>query len=309
MFFATSGLTIHQISEPRCYSRLGSYGAPSLIQNSHSSKTVVQRKHKGPKKWIFIGCIIEQARNFDRMHDWLHDYHKKGCLTSSVPMVTMNNTFRVDPRNVENILKTNFSNYPKDLFMLLTLDSICRVGFGVDIGSLSPSLPAIPFAIAFDEANRLIVRRYIDLFWKLKRTLNIGGEAKLKKCIHVVESFIYKVIETGRAEMSATFTLDQQHHTGVDIFSRFMSITDGDQTCTDERLLDVVINFISPLVSARRVLELAQTYQSLRRMHYLHTQPLKLCASTLQCLWRPKWPQPTICSLSEPELRREISIV
>lgn len=79
----------------------------------HSSKTVVQRKHKGPKKWILIGCTIEQARNFGRMHDWLHDYHKKGCLTFSVPMITMNNTFTVDPRNVEHILKTNFSNYPK----------------------------------------------------------------------------------------------------------------------------------------------------------------------------------------------------
>lgn len=93
--------------------------------------------------------------------------------------------------------------------MRLTLDSICKVGFGVDIGSLSPSLPAIPFANAFDEANRLIVRRYIDPFWKLKRTLTIGGEAKLKKCINVVDTFIYKVIETRRAEMSAASTLDQ----------------------------------------------------------------------------------------------------
>ncbi|BBN14226.1 hypothetical protein MPTK1_6g09890 [Marchantia polymorpha subsp. ruderalis] len=79
----------------------------------HSSKTFVQQKHKRPKKWIFIGYIIEQARNFDRMHDWLHDYHKKGCLTFSVPMITMNNTFTVDLRNVEHILKTAFSNYSK----------------------------------------------------------------------------------------------------------------------------------------------------------------------------------------------------
>lgn len=36
----------------------------------------------------------------------------------------------------------------------------------------------------------------------------------------------------------------QHQHAGVDILSRFMSITDGDQTYTDERLRDVVINFI-----------------------------------------------------------------
>lgn len=36
----------------------------------------------------------------------------------------------------------------------------------------------------------------------------------------------------------------QQQHTGVDILSRFMSITDENQTYTDERLRDVVINFL-----------------------------------------------------------------
>lgn len=93
--------------------------------------------------------------------------------------------------------------------MRLTLDSICKIGFGVDIGSLSPLLPAIPFARAFDEANRLIIRRYIDFTWKLKRYLNVGAEAQLRQCVQVVDSFIYKVIETRRAEMDAARALDQ----------------------------------------------------------------------------------------------------
>ncbi|BFI20525.1 protein MpCYP704-like18 [Marchantia polymorpha subsp. ruderalis] len=73
------------------------------VQNSRAAK------HKSPKKWISIGCIIEQARNVDRMHD----YHKKGCLTFSVPMISINNTFTAYPRNIEYTLKTNFCNYPK----------------------------------------------------------------------------------------------------------------------------------------------------------------------------------------------------
>jgi hypothetical protein len=46
------------------------------------------------------------------MHDWLLNYFKD-LLTYSVPMVNFNNTFTVDPANVEWILKTNFNNYPK----------------------------------------------------------------------------------------------------------------------------------------------------------------------------------------------------
>jgi hypothetical protein len=71
-----------------------------------------QRHYKGPKSWPLLGCLLEQAAHFDDMHDWLLDYFKD-LLTYSVPMVNFNNTFTVDPANVEWILKTNFNNYPK----------------------------------------------------------------------------------------------------------------------------------------------------------------------------------------------------
>ncbi len=97
----------------------------------------------------------------------------------------------------------------QDLFMRLTLDSICKIGFGVEIGCLSPSLPEVPFAKAFDECNRLVIRRYIDIFWKIKRALNIGTEAQLRKNIQVMDSFLYKVIETRRADEDAAKALHQ----------------------------------------------------------------------------------------------------
>ncbi len=71
-----------------------------------------QRHYKGPKSWPLLGCLLEQAAHFDDMHDWLLNYFKD-LLTYSVPMVNFNNTFTVDPANVEWILKTNFNNYPK----------------------------------------------------------------------------------------------------------------------------------------------------------------------------------------------------
>ncbi|KAJ7528430.1 hypothetical protein O6H91_15G003300 [Diphasiastrum complanatum] len=272
-----------------------------------------QRHSKGPKTWPILGCIPEQAKNFDKLHDWLLHYFR-ATSTYSVPMVTINNTFTVDPANVEHILKTNFSNYPKgakirerfepvlgngifnvdgdlwwhqrkvailefsssklrdysihafrdqalklvevlwkfakrgetvdlqDLFMRLTLDSICKVGFGVDVGCLSPLLPKVPFATAFDEANELVIKRYIDVFWKLKRALNVGSEARLRQCVQVIDSFLYKVIETRKVELNCANAIDHGE-VKADLLSRFMS-KDGEEVYSDKMLRDIVINFI-----------------------------------------------------------------
>ncbi|KAH7387630.1 hypothetical protein KP509_16G033600 [Ceratopteris richardii] len=130
----------------------------------------------------------------------------------------------------------------QDLFMRLTLDSICEVGFGVDPETLSNDLPAVPFANAFDEANRLIIRRYVDILWKVKRALNLGSEARLRRCVQVVNEFIYGVIVERRAEFKET----KFHHTErADLLSRFMSVPNQDgQPYSNRDLRDVIINFI-----------------------------------------------------------------
>ena len=101
--------------------------------------------------------------------------------------------------------------------MRLTLDTICKIGFGVDLGSLSPELPELPFAKAFDDSNKLIIRRYVDYTWKIKRFLNVGAEAKLRECVECVNTFIYGVINTRRAEIKTS---------GEDIGARVEEVTD-----------------------------------------------------------------------------------
>ncbi|CAM6012359.1 unnamed protein product [Sphagnum balticum] len=133
----------------------------------------------------------------------------------------------------------------QDLFMRLTLDTICKIGFGVNVGSLSPLLQEVPFAKAFDECSRLIIRRYIDTFWKVKRALNIGAEAQLRKKILVLDSFLYNIIETRHADMDAAKALGQSEVRN-DLLSRFMM---KDVACDGEvgdkkTLRDVCINFI-----------------------------------------------------------------
>lgn len=89
----------------------------------------------------------------------------------------------------------------QDLFMRMTLDSICKVGFGVEIGTLSPNLPDNSFAQAFDAANMIVTLRFIDPLWKMKRFLHIGSEALLAQSIKVVDEFTYRMIRKRKEEI------------------------------------------------------------------------------------------------------------
>lgn len=91
----------------------------------------------------------------------------------------------------------------QELFMRLTLDSICKIGFGVELQSLTPSLPDNPFARAFDATNAGVTLRFIDPLWRLKRLLGIASEARLAKSVKLVNEFTYKVISTRRSELAA----------------------------------------------------------------------------------------------------------
>lgn len=91
----------------------------------------------------------------------------------------------------------------QDLFMRYTLDSICKIGFGIDIDTLKANLPDVPFARAFETTNEVCSGRFMDPLWKLKRAFNIGSEAKLTKSAKVVDAFIFDVIKTRKAELAA----------------------------------------------------------------------------------------------------------
>ena len=89
----------------------------------------------------------------------------------------------------------------QELYMRMTLDSICKVGFGVEIGTLSPDLPENSFAQAFDAANIIVTLRFIDPLWRVKRFFHVGSEALLAQSIKLVDEFTYSVIRRRKAEI------------------------------------------------------------------------------------------------------------
>lgn len=100
--------------------------------------------------------------------------------------------------------------------MKCTLDSIFKVGFGVDLNCLEGSdKEGSEFIRAFDDSNELTYWRYADPFWKLKQYLNIGSEATLKKNIKFIHNFVDDLISTKRRQMEM-----QQHCVSVLFFKQ-----------------------------------------------------------------------------------------
>jgi hypothetical protein len=86
--------------------------------------------------------------------------------------------------------------------MKSTLDSIFKVGFGVDLNSLSDSDEfGNRFSKAFDDSNFIVYWRYVDVLWRTKPFLNIGLEASLKENLKVINDFIFELIRCKREQM------------------------------------------------------------------------------------------------------------
>ncbi|XVF79926.1 hypothetical protein PTKIN_Ptkin15bG0029400 [Pterospermum kingtungense] len=129
----------------------------------------------------------------------------------------------------------------QDLFMKSTLDSIFKVAFGVELDSMCGSnVEGKEFSVAFDDSSAATLFRYVDIFWKIKKYLNIGSEATLKKNIKVVDSFVYKLIHNKIEQMRNP--KDDSSIKKEDILSRFLQVND---TSSDPTYLrDIILNFI-----------------------------------------------------------------
>lgn len=89
--------------------------------------------------------------------------------------------------------------------MKSSLDSISEIALGVDIDSKCASEEeGSKFRRAFDDASAMTLFRCFDIFWKIKKFLNIGSEAALKRSIKVVDEFVYKLIRSQTEEMKSS---------------------------------------------------------------------------------------------------------
>ncbi|KAF6160301.1 hypothetical protein GIB67_019070 [Kingdonia uniflora] len=131
----------------------------------------------------------------------------------------------------------------QELLMKCTLDSIFKVGFGTELNSLSGSDEiGYQFSKAFDDANVSVYWRYVDPSWKIKRILNIGSEASLRRNIKVIDAFVLRLIRRKRKQMKNE---KDEKCTKEDILSRFLVESEKDpENMTDRYLRDIILNFL-----------------------------------------------------------------
>lgn len=254
------------------------------------------------------------------MYEWISDvlHRRNGTFTFKGPaMSNLNCVVTADPRNLEHLLKTKFSNFPKgpyfrdtvrdllgdgifsaddetwrrqrkiasiefhsaefrhmtaeslvqlvhsrllpvlensvagrqpinlqDVLLRLTFDNVCMIAFGVDPGCLSPGLPEIPFARAFEDATEATVTRFVTptAVWKAMRYLDLWVEKKLRRSIQRVDEFADEVIRARRKELELGLDLKAAKS---DILTVFMRLKDDDGKPFSHKFLrDICVNFI-----------------------------------------------------------------
>ncbi|MFQ6619259.1 hypothetical protein Gotur_000301 [Gossypium turneri] len=143
---------------------------------------------------------------------------------------------------VSTIAVANGAMDLQDLFMKSALDSIFKVGFGVELNALSGSDEfANRFTKAFDDSNFIVFRRYVDMFWKVKRFFNIGLEAALKRNVKIIDDFIFDLIRCKREQMENEKLVREKE----DILSRFLMESKRDpENMNDQYLRDIILNFM-----------------------------------------------------------------
>ncbi|RVX01054.1 Cytochrome P450 704C1 [Vitis vinifera] len=174
----------------------------------------------------------------------------------------------------------------KDLFMKATLDSIFKVAFGVELDSMCGSNEeGTKFGSAFDDASAMTLYRYVDIFWTIKKSLNIGSEATLKRSIKVVDDFVYKLIHS-KTELMKNSQNDSSMKKD-DILSRhdsncsFLVHLHALQASTIQEKVAQEVREAINLKEATNYAEFAAsvTEEALEKMQYLHaaiTETLRL---------------------------------
>ncbi|XP_077235601.1 cytochrome P450 704C1-like [Tasmannia lanceolata] len=130
----------------------------------------------------------------------------------------------------------------QDLFMKSTMDTIFKVAFGIELNTLyGSSKEGNTFSKAFDDSSEVTLWRYVDVFWKMKRFLNIGTESELKRNTKVLDEYVYKLIRRKKEQISC----QQNPMKKEDILSRFLELSKDDpKNMNDRYLRDIILNFI-----------------------------------------------------------------
>jgi cytochrome P450 len=120
---------------------------------------------------------------------------------------------------VDQVVEKGVSCDIQDLYFRLTLKSFAKIAFGLEVDTFSGDRQP-PFAVSFDICTRLVSNRFFDMFWELKKFLNIAEEKVLLQNMKVIDDFVYRIIRDRRSATSSELS------ERCDMLSQFLTIKD-----------------------------------------------------------------------------------
>jgi len=131
----------------------------------------------------------------------------------------------------------------QDLMKRYTMDSIAKIGFGVDFRSLEK--PKDEFSIAFDRIQELIIRRAFKpvLLMRLDVMFQTGFEKEFTRCAEVLDGLVEDIIR--KRKESASEISEHADESWQDLLSHFMDFSKKKNESFDiKQARDVVMNFL-----------------------------------------------------------------
>ncbi|CAO0792861.1 unnamed protein product [Mucor circinelloides] len=127
-----------------------------------------------------------------------------------------------------------------DVMFRFTLDSFILLGFGVHLNALK-SEGKVPFAAAFDEAQKTTFQRFVNPIWPITERLMsmaMPWKSSMNNHLEVVDTFAREVTEKRRIEIAN----GEVHR---DLLSRFMDARNAQgELLNNDELRDIVLNFV-----------------------------------------------------------------
>ncbi|KAF2282652.1 hypothetical protein GH714_043762 [Hevea brasiliensis] len=268
------------------------------------AQTLHRQRHKNPNYAPVNGTVFGQLFYFNNLYDHQTEVAQKQ-RTFRLLGLEESELYTTDTRNIEHMLKTNFDKYSKgmynqdivtdlfgeeemllnlsdscprlrllkgffdmqDVLMRCTLDSIFKVGFGVELNCLEGySKEGTAFMKAFDDSNALVYWRYVDPFWKLKRFLLESDKdpEKMNRYLRdIILNFMIAGKDTSANTLSWFFYMLCKNPLVQEIVAQEVRKVTGSSQDDDE-----VEDFMAKI-----------TDTTLEQMHYLHatlTETLRL---------------------------------
>ncbi|KAJ3109799.1 Protein kinase alk2 [Phlyctochytrium planicorne] len=125
----------------------------------------------------------------------------------------------------------------QDLFFRFTLDGFAKIGYGIDLNTLSNSSAKIPFAVNFDESQAHMEKRFLNPFWDVEEAITPAGGIQRAK-VKIIREFGEGIVRDRRREIEEN---PEEVKKKNDLLTLFMK--EGEELSNDT-LVDYVLNFI-----------------------------------------------------------------